>query len=57
MTLYHLDSVVSRLSPLVVQGGSASTREAEPERPRAIDTAILAARLTRATALLASHGP
>ena len=57
MTLYHLDSVVSRLSPLVVQGDSASTREAEPERPRAIDTAILAARLTRATALLASHGP
>jgi len=57
MTLYHLDSVVPRLTPLVVQGGSASPREAEPERTRAIDTAIVAARLTRLVALLASHGP
>ena len=56
MTLYHLDSVVSRLTRLVVQGGSPSTREAEPERTRAIDTALLAARLTRSAALLASHG-
>ena len=47
---------MSRLTPLVVQGGSASTREAEHERPRAIDTAILAPRLTRSAALLASHG-
>ncbi len=56
MTLPQPDSVVSRLTPLVVQGGSASTREAEPERTRAIDTAILAPRLTRSVALLASHG-
>ena len=56
MTLYLPDSVVSRLTPRVVQGGSASTRDAEPERTRAIDTAILAARLTRSAALLASHG-
>jgi hypothetical protein len=56
MTLYHPDSVVPRLTPLVVRGGSASTRESEPERTRAIDTAILAARLTRSVALLASHG-
>ena len=56
MTRYHLGSVVPRLTPLVVQGGSAPTREAEPERTRAIDTALLAARLTRSAALLASHG-
>ena len=56
MTLYHLDSVVSRLTRLVVQGGSASTREVEPERTHAIDTAILAARRTRSAALLASDG-
>jgi hypothetical protein len=56
MTLYHLDSVVPCLTPPVVQGGSASTREAEPERTQAIDT-ILAARLTRSVALLAFHGP
>ena len=57
MTLYHPDSVVSRLTRLVVQGGSASTREAEPERTRAIDTALLAARLTRSAALFPSDGP
>jgi hypothetical protein len=57
MTLYHLDSVVSRLTRLVVQGGSASTREAEPERPRATDAAILAARLRRSAALFPSDGP
>lgn len=57
MTLPQSDSVVSRLTPLVVQGGRASTREADPERSRAIDTAILAARLTRSAARLASHGP
>ena len=57
MTLYHPDSVVSRLTWLVVQGGSASTREAEPERPRATDAAILAARLTRSAALFPSDGP
>ena len=56
MTLYHPDSLVPRLTPLVVQGGSAPMLEAEPERTRAIDTAILAARLTRSAALLASHG-
>ena len=56
MTLYHPDSVVPRMTPLVVQGGSAPMLEAEPERTRAIDTAILAARLTRSAALLASHG-
>ena len=47
---------MSRLTPLVVQGGRASTREAEPERTRAIDTAIPSARLTRSAARLASHG-
>ena len=57
MTLYHLDSVVSRLTRLVVQGGSASTREAEPERPHATDAAILAARLRRSAALFPSDGP
>ena len=46
MTLYHPDSLVSRLTP----------REAERERTRAIDTAVVAARLTRSAALLASHG-
>ena len=56
MTRYHLGSVVPRLTPLVVQGGSASTREAEPERPRATDAAILAARLSRSAARRASHG-
>ena len=56
MTLYHLDSVVPRLTRLVVQIGSASTREVEPEWTRAIDTAILAARLTRSAALFASDG-
>jgi len=55
MTLYHLDSVVSRLTRLVVQGGSAPTRGAEPERPRATDT-TLAARLTRSAALFPSDG-
>ena len=34
----------------------ASTREAKPERTRAIDTAILAAPLTRSAAPVASHG-
>jgi hypothetical protein len=53
MTRYHPDSVVPRLTPLVVQGGSTSTRD--PERARAIDAAILAARFTRSAALLASH--
>ena len=57
MTLYHPDSVVSCLTSLVVRGRSASTREAEPERTRAIDTAILEVRLTRSVARLASHGP
>jgi hypothetical protein len=56
MTLYHPDSVVSRLTRLVVQGGSASTREVEPERTPAIDTVILATRLTRSATLLASDG-
>jgi hypothetical protein len=56
MTQYHLDSVVPRLTPLVVQGDSAPTRDAEPERTGAIDTALLAAGLTRSAALLASHG-
>jgi hypothetical protein len=55
MTLYHLDSVVLRLTPLVVRG-STPTREGEPERTRAIDSAILAARLTRSAALLVSDG-
>jgi len=57
MTLYHPDSVVSRLAPLVVWGGSASTRDAEPERTRVIDTAILTARFTRSVALLPYDGP
>lgn len=56
MTLYHPDNVVSGLTRLVVHGGSASTREVEPERTRATDTAILAARLMRSVALLACHG-
>jgi hypothetical protein len=57
MTLYHPDSVVSCLTPLVVRGRSASTREAEPERTRAFATAILEVRLTRSVALFPSHGP
>ena len=56
MTRYHPDSVVPRLTPLVVQGGGAPMLEAEPEGTRAIDTAILAARPARSAALLASHG-
>jgi hypothetical protein len=56
MTRYHPGSVVPRLTPLVVHGGSTPVRDAEPERTRAIDTAILPARLTRSAALLASHG-
>ena len=47
MTLYHPDSVVSRLIP----------REAERERTHAIDTALLAAHLTRSVVLFPSDGP
>jgi hypothetical protein len=57
MMLYHPDSVVSRLAPLVVWGGSASMHEAQPEQTRVIDTAILTARFTRSVALLPSDGP
>jgi len=56
MTRYHLDSVVPRLTPLVVQGDSTPMRDAEPERTRAIGTAVLAARLTRSAALFPSDG-
>jgi hypothetical protein len=56
MTRYHADSVVPRLTPLVVQGRSAPALDAEPERTRAIDAALLPARLTRSVTLLASHG-
>ena len=57
MTVRQPDSVVPRPIPLVVQGRSASTREADPEQTPATDTAILAPRFTRSVAPLASHGP
>jgi hypothetical protein len=57
MTPYHPDSVVSCVTPLVVRGRSASTREAERERERAFDTAILEVRLTRSVAFFPSDGP
>ena len=56
MTLYHLDSVVPHLTPLVVQGRSSFTREADPEPTHAIDTALLVPRFTRSIASLPSRG-
>ena len=56
MTVRQPDSVVPRPTPLVVQGRSVSTREADPERTRAIDTALLAPRFTRSVAPLTSRG-
>jgi hypothetical protein len=53
MTFRQPDSVVPRRTA-PVQSGRA--REAEPERTRSIDTAILAARLTRSVALPVPHG-
>jgi hypothetical protein len=54
MTRYHPDNVVSCLTPLVVLGRSASTRE--PEQTRAIDMAILEVRPTRSVALFPFDG-
>ena len=56
MTVRQPDSVVPRPTPLVVQGRSVSTREADPERTRVIDTALVAPRFTQSVAPLPSRG-